>query len=150
MPEIRACYIDTSALAKWYLPEAGADEFAHFVVDLEEAVSSRLAIVELRCLLARKRRAGLVTSFGEQAVYRRFTRQIAQGYLEIAPVPDSRFMEALDLIEKLADIPLRTLDALHLAAARAATVDGLATADRVMAEAGRALGLEVAFFGVAA
>ena len=43
--------------------------------------------------------------------------------------------------------PLRTVDALHLAAARACGAGQLATGDRVMAEAAGALGLEVAFFG---
>jgi uncharacterized protein len=46
----RAPYIDTSALAKWYLNEPRSEDFG--------AVISRLTVVEFRCLIARRRRAG--------------------------------------------------------------------------------------------
>lgn len=149
MPGISRCYVDTSALAKWYLPEAGAERFAQFVVALDEALISRLTVVELRCLLGRRCRSGQLREEERDAAYRRFNEQVARGYIDVVAVPDSRFGEALRLIEILDASPLRTLDALHLAAARAASVDGLATADKAMAEAGHELGIEVAYFGSA-
>ena len=51
-------YLDTSALAKWYLNEPGSDEFEAFIARRPGAIVSRLAAVELRCLPARRRRAG--------------------------------------------------------------------------------------------
>jgi predicted nucleic acid-binding protein len=80
----RRCYIDVSALAQWYVPETGSEEFEEFVKGL---------------------------------------------------------------VERLASVPLRTLDALHLAAATEAGAGLVATADRVMADAAAALGLDVASFG---
>jgi uncharacterized protein len=59
-------YIDTSALAKWYLPEPGSDAFVDFVPGQERAAISRLTTVELRCLLARRRRAGDITAQHER------------------------------------------------------------------------------------
>lgn len=147
MPGISRCDVDTSALAKWYLPEAGADEFASFIVALDEALTSRLTVVELRCLLGRRCRAGGISKQERDAAYHRFNEQVARGYIEIVAVPNSRFGEALRLIEILEASPLRTLDALHLAAARAALDNGLATADKVVAEAGHQLGIKVAYFG---
>jgi uncharacterized protein len=44
-------YIDTSALAKWYLPEPGSDAFVDFIRYQDGAAISRLTTVELRCLL---------------------------------------------------------------------------------------------------
>lgn len=149
MPGISRCYVDTSALAKWYLPEAGAERFAQFIVALDEALISRLTVVELRCLLGRRCRSGQLREEERDAAYRRFNEQVAHGYIDVVAVSDSRFGEALRLIEVLDASPLRTLDALHLAAARAASADGLATADRVMAEAGHELGIQVAYFGTA-
>ncbi len=140
-------YLDTSALAKWYVAEAGSDAFAAFVVEVPDAVISRLAVVELRCLLARRRRAGLISSAIETLVYRRFNEQVVAGHLRVEPLPDDRLLDALRLIEQLSDMPLRTLDALHLAAAQAAGAEVLATADTVQRRAAEALGLEVAFFG---
>jgi predicted nucleic acid-binding protein len=39
-------YVDTSALAKWYLPESGSDAFVDFIQRQNGAVISRLAPVE--------------------------------------------------------------------------------------------------------
>jgi predicted nucleic acid-binding protein len=142
-------YIDTSALAKWYVPEQGSEAFAAFIAGVPEAVTSRLTVVEMRCLLARRRRAGLLSREAEALAYHRFTEQVAAGYVRIEPMADGRLMEALALIERLAEVPLRTLDALHLAAARAAVAVTVATADSVMRDAAEALGLGVEFFGTA-
>lgn len=54
---------------------------------------------------------------------------------------------AISLIDRLPDIALRTLDAIHLSVARGLGVSTLATADRIMGYAGEALGLEVIRFG---
>jgi len=53
-----SCYIDTSALAKWYVSEPQSERFEAFVRDLPEALVSQLAACELRCLLSRRKRAG--------------------------------------------------------------------------------------------
>jgi predicted nucleic acid-binding protein len=145
-----SCYLDTSALAKWYVAEAGSEELAAFMGRPDELLISRLVVVELRCLLARRRRAGLIDEAYEIAAYDRFSRQLMLGYIVERDVGQRQFSDALELIEQLPTVPLRTLDALHLAAARACGAARLATGDRVMAQAAQALGLGVAFFGDAA
>ena len=140
-------YVDTSALAKWYLDEPGADEFAAFMQTTPQVLTSRLVLVEMRCLLARRRRAGDLSRDEELATFSLFTDQVAQGYVSVRPVPDTLYASARDLIDRLAGIALRTLDALHLAAAQAAGARELATADRVMGDAAQALGLRLRYFG---
>jgi hypothetical protein len=49
-------YLDTSALAKWYLSEPFSEAFEEFIQEQETAAISRLTVVEFRCLLARRRR----------------------------------------------------------------------------------------------
>jgi hypothetical protein len=44
-------YLDTSALAKWYLPENNAEQFVDYVTNLDVAVISSLCKTEMRCLL---------------------------------------------------------------------------------------------------
>jgi uncharacterized protein len=145
----RRCYIDTSALAKWYVPETGSEGFEDFVNGLAAParVLSRLCPVELRCLLARRRRAGDFDADYECDAYALFSRHVVGGLFVIRPLSDLCFARAIELIERVAPVPLRTLDALHLAAAAEAGVELVATADRVMADAAEALGLDLAFFG---
>jgi len=51
------------------------------------------------------------------------------------------------LINKMAKVPLRSLDALHIAIARSLDAHELATADTVLRQAAQALGMNVAYFG---
>jgi predicted nucleic acid-binding protein len=141
------CYLDTSALAKWYVEEPGSEAFEAFVNATLERRISRLLTVELRCLLARRRRAGEIDVDYETDAWATFTTHVAAGVFTVEPMTDARFNEARELIDALAGIPLRTLDALHLAAARAMETATVATADVVMRDAAEALGLTVEFFG---
>ena len=50
-----APYLDTSALAKWYLNEPHAEAFEAYITRQASAAISRLAVVEFRCLPARRR-----------------------------------------------------------------------------------------------
>ena len=142
------CYLDTSALAKWYIAEPGSDAFEAFLQDLPEAVVSRLTATELRCLLARRRRAGDFDADFERDAYAQFERDLGAGHLTLHPFTDALLDEATALIERLAHVPLRTLDALHLVIMMDAEIDGLATADNVMSHAAEELGVEVTKFGV--
>jgi len=52
----------------------------------------------------------------------------------------------INLITLLPDIPLRTLDAMHLMIAKEIPATELVTADRIMAEGAEALGIKVTRF----
>jgi len=139
-------YIDTSALAKWYLNEPQSEEFEQFIVSQAAAAISRLGVVEFRCLLARRRRAGEISRKTEDSAQHAFDDDIRQGVLEVYPLEDLHAVAAAGLIARLTGQPLRTLDALHLAIALERSAKVLATADRVMAAAGKSLGLKVVAF----
>jgi predicted nucleic acid-binding protein len=140
-------YVDTSALAKWYLPESGSAAFVDFIRGQSGAVISRLTTVELRCLLARRRRAGDITIQHERDAWSTFEDDVRAGHLHVEALSDAHAMVARDLLEQLQDLPVRTLDAFHLAIARSLAVGVLATADRVIARAAEALGLTTMLFG---
>jgi predicted nucleic acid-binding protein len=141
-----ALYVDTSALAKWYVNEARSEEFDAFITRQEQAAISRLTVVELRCLIARKRRSREIDSRAEKRALQTFEADVRAGYLTVYPLEDQHALAADDLIARLKSHPLRTLDALHLAIARALGVEKVATADRIMAAAVVALGIEVVRF----
>ena len=139
-------YLDTSALAKWYLNEPLSEQFEAFIREQSSAAISRLTVVEFRCLLARRRRAGEITKSVESRVYASFEQDVGAGFLQVYPVADEHLIGALSLITRLGRYPLRTLDALHLAIAQGIHCRRLATADKTMAGAGKAIGLGVARF----
>ena len=139
-------YLDTSALAKWYLNEPFSEAFEEFIRAQPAAAISRLTVVELRCLFARRRRAGEITKAIETRVTAAFEKDVGGGSLQVHPVADEHVIAALGMIERLGKYPLRTLDALHLAIAQGIHCRQLATADKTMADAGKAAGLEVARF----
>ena len=140
-------YVDTSALAKWYISEPGSEAFEAFVAGFPRIVISRLTLVELRCLLARRRRAGEIAASTAEGAFQLFQSDTAQGYLEICPLVDQHALRAVALLGELPGHSLRTLDALHLAVAQTIGSPMVATADRVMARAAEALGIKAVLFG---
>lgn len=139
-------YLDTSALAKWYLNEQFSDDFTSYLHALDVAVISNLTIVEIRSLLARRRRMGDIDIGLETALLAAFHDDISSGYLQIYSMDESYWLDAANLMTLYPDHPLKTLDALHLAIIRHYGIEGLATADCVMARAAMAMGITVELF----
>jgi uncharacterized protein len=140
-------YLDTSALIKRYLPEHNSDSFDAYFSELTEPAISRLTYVEARSTLARKRREGRLSPEQELAAMRELNTDIQYGTNFVRPMAESDFLDAYHLIDDLPDLPLRTLDALHLCIARNLVVTELATADAVMRRVAERLGLKIAYFG---
>ena len=141
-----AAYLDTRALAKWYLNEAGSEQFFTYLQALGSAFISSLTRTETRSLLARRRRMGDLDAGLEALLYSALLDDIASGALLLQPLDDTRFDDAANLIARYPEHPLRTLDALHLAIARNLRLDTLATADVGVADAACAMGFDVARF----
>jgi predicted nucleic acid-binding protein len=141
-----SAYLDTSALAKWYLSEVGSEQFVDYLRALDSAVISSLTTVEMRSLLSRRRRMGELSSELESEIFAVFQEDINRGWLQRYPVEEARYAEASNLITRYPNHPLRTLDALHLAQAVSTGIQQIATADEVMANAARTIGLAVTKF----
>jgi predicted nucleic acid-binding protein len=140
-------YLDTSALVKRYLPERNSEAFDAYFSGLGPVHISRLTMVELRSTFARKRRQARLNPEQEIAAMNEVRTDIQNGLLSVAPSTDADFIEAFRLMDELTALPLRTLDALHLATASVLDSDVIATADDVMRRAAHQLQLEVAYFG---
>ena len=142
----KRAYLDTSALAKWYLNEAGFEAFVEFLQGLDSAVISSLSVTEMRSLLSRRRRIGDLSVELESVLFAALLDDIDRGWLQRYPLDDARFAEATNLIARYPEHPLRTLDALHLTVAADLAVSIVATADGVMADAALSMGLQVVRF----
>jgi predicted nucleic acid-binding protein len=140
-------YFDTSALAKWYLNEKGSEDVERYIRAHGPVAISGLTVLEMRSLLARRRRESGITAALEMRVFAVFEDDIRAGFLERHPLDDDACRAATHLLAATSAVPLRALDALHLALARRIGTDIVATADRVVAAGAESLGLAVARFG---
>ncbi len=100
----------------------------------------------MRCLLSRRRREGHFNHGTELKVFATFQDEVRQGILLSQPITQGIAAAALNLLSMVPGVPLRTLDAFHLAIAREIQASLIATADRVMIAAAVALGMGVARF----
>jgi uncharacterized protein len=139
-------YFDTSALAKWYLNEARSDDVERYIQKHGPVAISELTVVEMRCLLARRRREREIDLKIENQVFAIFKEDMRQHFLICHPLPDGLAAGAVNLLSVLSDIPLRTLDTLHLVIAKEIQTNILVTADKVMAAGGKTMGFSVVRF----
>ncbi len=139
-------YFDTSALAKWYLNEARSDDVENYIQEHGPVDISDLTVVEMRSLLSRRRRERNIDSKIEIQVFATFEEDIREKFLICHPLPVGLTVGAVNLLSVLPDLPLRTLDALHLLIAKEIQTDVLVTADRVMAAGAKAMGFSVVRF----
>jgi predicted nucleic acid-binding protein len=140
-------YFDTSALAKWYLPEEQSNDVEKYIQEHGPVVISELTVVEMRNLLARYRREGTLDPNTEIKVFATFEEDIRQKFLICHPLSDGVAQGAVNLLSVLCDLPLRMIDAMHLAMAKEIHTDVLATADSIMAAGAKAMGFSVVHFG---
>jgi hypothetical protein len=142
----RLIYFDTSALAKWYINEKGSEEVEAFITDNGPVAVSDLTVVEMRSLLARRRREKHFDTSLEMEIFSTFQEDIRRKVVICHALPTGLSAAAVHLLNQFPRVSLATLDALHLALAREIGTEVLATADQVMAEAAKSMGLEVARF----
>lgn len=142
----RIIYFDTSALVKWYLPEEQSSEVEKYIQENGPVAISELTVVEVRDLLARHRREGNLDPNTEIRVFATFEEDIRQKFLICHSLSDGVIRGAVNLLSVLCDLPLRMVDAMHLAMAKEIQTDTFATADATMAAGAKAMGFSVARF----
>jgi len=124
------CYLDTSAAAKILVQESESDALTAF---LERAVEGGDTVGSSRLLETELRRLAIRIGIPQEHVTLVLER------LDLL-VPDDEVLRTAGL---LPDASLRSLDALHVAAALRWGADAVATYDERQARAARAVGLEV-------
>jgi predicted nucleic acid-binding protein len=105
-------------------------------------------MLEWHCAMSRRLRVGQISEDYLNLARTEFTRHLSEAYFRIVPFDDTLLIDALRVLDSVKPIPLRTLDAIHLTAARNAGVTRIATADRVMADAANQLNLAADTFFV--
>lgn len=146
MTSERRAYLDTSALAKWYLNEAKSDAFVDYLQTLDMGITCSLTVIEMLSLLNQRCCMGELTEELKSALFTAFREDINRGWLQCYLIEDSCLAAAAQLITDYPKHPLRTRDALHLTVAKHVEVVELATADTVIAKAATSMGIKVIRF----
>jgi predicted nucleic acid-binding protein len=111
-------YLDTSALAKLYVPEPGSDVLEAALLGRRDLLVSDLTVTELTSALARRAREGDLDHVHARRVYAALLRDLADGQY--------RWVEATREVHRDAErlllgasrrAALRAADAMHLALA---------------------------------
>ncbi len=134
-------YADTSVLAAYYFPEPLSAVAERMLIAQRGPVVSDLVEVELFSAAARKVRRREVTRQGASLALARFEEHLESGLYTRVAIERPHYAMARTWIGTF-ELPLRTLDALHLAVTASHQLQ-LATADESLAASAKTLGLDV-------
>ncbi|HVS52101.1 MAG TPA: type II toxin-antitoxin system VapC family toxin [Opitutaceae bacterium] len=133
-------YLDTSVLVKRYVAEPDSEHVDEVVVGFT-LVSSELALGEVWSALLAKERAKALSAALREKAWKAFLDDIDEGVLRLIPLDGVMIREANDLMLRVhPHVPLRTLDAIHLATYGAVITGPIFTKDKRMLAAAKLLG----------
>ena len=135
-------YLDSSALAKLYVPEPESDTLEAFFQGRRDLMISELAITEVLSAVARRRREGMITPHQALEIRDAVLADADSGSfhrLDMSPVVHR---EAERLLFQMESVALRTLDSLHVAAALMGAASHVVTYDARMRAASLHAGLK--------
>jgi predicted nucleic acid-binding protein len=135
-------YLDASALAKLFVPEPESDSLNQALMGSGDVVLSDLALTEMASALGRRTREGLLKPAESRRLYREAAKLASSCRLAELRPPVHRRAERLLLTSR--EVPLRALDALHIALALDAEAATLVTYDQRLRDAAASQGLFVA------
>jgi predicted nucleic acid-binding protein len=134
-------YLDTSALAKLYVPEPESDVLDATLAGRHDLLVSELAVTELTSALARRVREKTLDAMGARRVYNQLLRDLRAGELRLLDITSATHREAERILMTVGrQLPVRAADSLHLASAALADVRAFVTYDHQQYEAAMAMG----------
>lgn len=133
-------YLDTSVLGSYYCPEPLSTEVNAALVRVRGPVISSLVEVEFSSLLSLKVRVGAMNRAAAFRVLPQFKVHVSDGLYAFVDVGEREYELARDWLGRF-DTPLRTMDALHLAAAFAHQQE-LLTTDKALSKSAKQLGVK--------
>ena len=132
-------YVDTSVLIAYYCPEPLSATAQRVIRDDDGPAVSRLTEVEFCSALAIKVRRHELDTQTAQRLISQFRLHLEERRYQVVPVQAEQYVLACDWIGRFST-PLRTVDALHLAAAFSGGLQ-IVTADKDLARSAEHLGM---------
>jgi len=138
-------YLDTSVLAAYYCPEPLSDEAESIVRASRTPAICDLTEVELFSALSRKVRTRELDATEAERIATKFLTHLEDNLYKRFALERRHYLLARDWLGRFS-LPIRTLDALHLAVATSEALR-LVTADRGFARSAEALGIDMVLVG---
>lgn len=133
-------YLDTSVLVKRYVAEPDSEQVDEVVVGFT-LVTSELALGEVWSALLAKERSKALSVVAREQAWKAFLGDIDDGVLRMIPLDGVMIREANEMMLRVhPHVPLRTLDAIHLATYDSVTTGPIFTKDKRMIAAAKLLG----------
>lgn len=137
-------YLDTSVVVKLYTREPDSAECEKIAAG-HRILSSELLYPELWSALLAKERKGVLSPDERARVWRLFEVHLLDEVVELVDLDGQVLREAAEMIARVhPQVPLRTLDAIHLATFVGLDAGPLFTNDRRMLDAARLMALPLA------
>jgi Predicted nucleic acid-binding protein, contains PIN domain len=134
-------YLDTSALVKLYVLEPESAQVDRALRGRDDLLVSDLAVTELASALGRRCREGVLDATLAARIYQRLLADLADDLFRRVELIAEVQREAERFLLSSALVPLRSLDALHLALAASGHAMTIYTFDRNLARAAGTIGL---------
>lgn len=136
-------YLDSCVIVKLLAPEKDSELF-QTRLDGQILSTSELAWTEVAAALLAKERAGALTPAQRRAAWAVFVGRLEAREIYLDPLDGTTLRKAQNVLERCHPVvPLRTLDALHVAACDLSQDFPLCTTDRRMRDAAQLLGIPV-------
>ena len=138
-------YLDTSILLGYYLTEVHSEQAQEIYAARSDLWISELVELEMLSSLSRLSRVGSIALDDANNVSTLFDAHLSDGLYGKRRLGPGHYRVARDFIARF-DLPLKALDALHLALCSAEDLT-LLTADRQLARNAEALGVGIELVG---
>ncbi|MGH8261682.1 MAG: type II toxin-antitoxin system VapC family toxin [Steroidobacteraceae bacterium] len=136
-------YVDSSALAKLYVPEAESDAVDDLLRRARDLVISDLAVTEVLSAVARRYREKALGLEQVNQIRAAVLADAGSGSFDCLGLSPAIHRRAEQLLLTVGAVALRTLDGLHIALALSCAATHVLTFDRRMREAAMQAGLNV-------
>src|SRR6516164_2779736 len=94
-------FFDTSALGKHYHPEVGTPKVDQLLADpVSRHFISRLTLVEVQAVFAKKVRTGVLALADFQLLYRRFLADVRRRKFQVVRLTNPHFQSAEQLVRR--------------------------------------------------
>lgn len=137
-------YLDSSIAVKLFIAEPDSNE-CELVVAGQGFFCSELLIGELWSAILAKERGGHIRPSDRGQVWQRFEELLGDGGIQLVPLNGIIIRAATEVMTEVhPHVPLRTLDAIHLATYLSVDAGPLFSKDRRMLDAARRLNIPLA------
>jgi predicted nucleic acid-binding protein len=137
-------FVDTSALVKYYYPEAGSERVEAILLKARQVYLCQIAVTEFASALMKKMRTGTLEKEKQVVVWNVFLDDLNTGQMELISLDERHYLKAADIIRNYGQKEsIRTLDSLQLVAALDVPDTKFIAADKFLSRIATKVGLNV-------